>query len=233
MLEVLFATLAGLFLFGTFWFWMFVVFVALVVATEVHFDKGTPATVTLIATVVFLHFFSGVNILQYVFHNLGWFLGGAVLYLLVGAGYSVLKLELHTRNLNDKYRRAQVQFLRDHKLSDDADFKSLSAELKHQWQKTLDYHLFDIDQRDGSVTFDLYKRRATVIMWIGHWPFSLLGTVLNDPVKHAINFLYDRMVGFYEKIITRNLGNTKGDVLTHEEEAAIGGATTSRRPRGY
>ena len=237
MVEAFLGSLAALFVFGTFWFWMLVVIVALVIATEVHFDKGTPATFTLIGTVVFLHFFSGVSIFQYAFHNLGWFLGGAVLYLLIGAClYSPAKLALHTKNLSDRYRREQVQFLRTNKFPDEADFKTLAPELRQRWQEYVENRLLmDIDQRDGSVTFDLHKRRATVIMWIGHWPFSLLGTLLNDPVRRAINFLYERMTVFYEKIIAQNLGNTKGHILTHDEEkdlrAAAVAAANSHRNR--
>jgi len=32
------------------------------------------------------------------------------------------------------------------------------------------------------------------------WPFSLVGTLLNDPVRKLFKFIYNRINGLYQKI---------------------------------
>lgn len=216
------ATLLALVAFGTLGFWIFLFLAAVVIAMEVHFDKGFSATITLVATVVVAHFFLNANIFSYVFDHLGWFIAGAVAYIFpLGWAWSMIKLGLHTRRLADKYQYEKIQFLREMHLPDNADLKTLPEAEKNRWEEYVRNHLLiDIDRRDGSATFDLHKRQATIFMWWGHWPFSLLGTVLNDPVREAISFLYARSIRLYEKIIASNLGHTRGDILTYDERHA-------------
>jgi hypothetical protein len=44
------------------------------------------------------------------------------------------------------------------------------------------------------------RHRATFLVWIGYWPFSLVWTLLNDPFKRLVRRIYDELQGVYQRI---------------------------------
>lgn len=49
----------------------------------------------------------------------------------------------------------------------------------------------------------------TILMWIGHWPFSLLWTLVNDPVKRIVRWIYARLQVVYAAISGHNFAGVK------------------------
>jgi len=45
--------------------------------------------------------------------------------------------------------------------------------------------------------------KATVLVWIGYWPFSLVWTLLNDPFKRLVRWIYDELQRIYQRITDR------------------------------
>jgi predicted transcriptional regulator with HTH domain len=56
---------------------------------------------------------------------------------------------------------------------------------------------------------ELKYDKAKIIAWIIYWPFSLVATALNDPIKRFANYLYEAFSGVFEDIST----NIKDRVL--------------------
>jgi hypothetical protein len=42
--------------------------------------------------------------------------------------------------------------------------------------------------------------KATVLVWIGYWPFSLVWTLINDPFKRLVRWIYDELLRVYQRI---------------------------------
>jgi hypothetical protein len=42
--------------------------------------------------------------------------------------------------------------------------------------------------------------KSTILVWIGYWPFSFIWTMLNDPFKRAINWIYNELQRVYQRI---------------------------------
>ncbi len=44
------------------------------------------------------------------------------------------------------------------------------------------------------------SNKAKITAWMIFWPFSMVGTVLNDPVKRIFTFLFGRFKHLYQKM---------------------------------
>jgi len=44
------------------------------------------------------------------------------------------------------------------------------------------------------------RYKSTVLVWIGYWPFSLVWTLLNDPLKRLVHWIYDELLRVYQRI---------------------------------
>jgi hypothetical protein len=44
------------------------------------------------------------------------------------------------------------------------------------------------------------KYKSTVLVWIGYWPFSLVWTLLSDPFKRLVCWIYDELLHVYQRI---------------------------------
>jgi len=42
--------------------------------------------------------------------------------------------------------------------------------------------------------------KSTIISWIGYWPISLIGTLLNDPIRRLFNWVYSLVSSLYDKM---------------------------------
>lgn len=42
--------------------------------------------------------------------------------------------------------------------------------------------------------------RSTVLVWIGYWPFSLVWTLVSDPFRRMVHWIYDELNRVYQRI---------------------------------
>jgi len=229
--------------FGTFGFFFLLFVAAAIIATEVQYEKGTGATLTLVGTVLVVHFVSGWNLIALLQNHFLWFLGGAVLYIVVGGIWSLAKIGIVAGRIDSQYRRLRNDFCTEFHIKN-GNGEKISNEnerTRNEWERRLTRASIDIDENDGSPTFDHRKHWETVYMWIGHWPFSMLGTLCNDFVRQIIDTLYAKLDATYGKIVKSILGKHAGDMMTYEQKQAVatangGSADTDRgdfsnRPR--
>jgi hypothetical protein len=53
----------------------------------------------------------------------------------------------------------------------------------------------------------LAKHKSVIYMWIMFWPFSLIGTIFDDPVRRFCRFVYNRLTGMLSGITARAFKN--------------------------
>lgn len=53
----------------------------------------------------------------------------------------------------------------------------------------------------------LSKHKSAIYMWITFWPFSLIGTIFDDPVRRFCRFVYNRVAGLLSGITARAFKN--------------------------
>lgn len=221
---------AGLLIFGSTSFYVILSLVALGIVCALEYEKVWGATLTALATIFLVIFCNGgiANFFTYTYNHLLSVLLYVAGYFLVGAAWSAGKWWFYTKNLSDKYLEIRGQFLRSCNVRSD-NFSSnspLPAELKEKWEESLKNsyshygHSFTLNS-SGGVVPNAYDHKSTILMWMGHWPLSMFWTLMNDPVKRLLKFMYARLARLYEYIAISNFKNTANDFLTPEERKTL------------
>ena len=47
---------------------------------------------------------------------------------------------------------------------------------------------------------ELHYNKGKIVAWIIYWPFSMIATAINDPIKRFANYLYQKFSGVFETI---------------------------------
>lgn len=134
----------------------------------------------------------------------------AVLYVVayVGAGlvWSFGKWFFFLWRFRDKYREYKLKFLHGLNPAFTADMPVPTDQLPHF------YDFLDRQERYSSAYYRVFKdnplskkpravnNKARITAWMSFWPYSLVGTLLNDPVRRLFNAIFSWVKGLYQKM---------------------------------
>jgi hypothetical protein len=182
---------------------LFVLFVLECVFTEVeHFGW---ATVTLLATmvgsVVCHHLWGTYSVLDFVRDHGVWTLLYVGAYVGVGVGWSFVKWFSYLMSFRDAFHEQKDAFC----LKNGLDSKVQVPEDKMEaferhlasnvgWSTAHRGQLLSMERPRAS------KNKARITAWASFWPFSVVGTVLNDPIRRLFNFLFNQFKALYQKM---------------------------------
>ena len=179
-----------LFVFMSLWWWL--LFAAYVVA-DIFFlenDNGTWATISLLLFGAAVFFFGDWNPLPGMIADPLGIVMLVVYYFGGGAVWSVIKWYFHSLNIRDKYREVKARFFDHNGIVGD----KIPQKLIQDWEHTVARNFM------GSVPPKALENKGKIMMWMTHWPFSFVWTVLNDPIRRAFQAIYSRVAGLLQKI---------------------------------
>ena len=78
---------------------------------------------------------------------------------------------------------------------------------KEKIQKSLKNNDFSIPKIP-----EVKNNKGRIISWITYWPFSSLWTIINDPIKRAINFMYSKFEKLYQKMSDNMFSDIKEEI---------------------
>lgn len=159
-------------------------------------EKGPFAFLGLVAAGVGLNVFGGVDAIGAVVNHpllaVGAFLG----YFAVGAAWSVARFFLYTNGLKAKFAQFKSEWLSRKGAS---SVESLDpAELARFREEAKNF--MRAQSRYGSFPVEASQHKAVIMFWMGWWPVSMVGYVLDEPIKRLMNAIYARFSGVYAKI---------------------------------
>lgn len=134
----------------------------------------------------------------------------SVLYVVLGVGWSFLKWTSYIKVVIRRYQAIKAKFLLKREeitLKNVSDFMSdvKSAFGGYYYVKdTLELTMDNIKQNVIPLTKD---RKSLIVSWIGYWPLSLIGTLLNDPFRRFFGFIFESVSSFYDKITNSQTEN--------------------------
>jgi len=53
------------------------------------------------------------------------------------------------------------------------------------------------------------RNKARIISWMSYWPFSMLWTTINEPVKKTFRFIYSKIEGVFQKMANSTFSDFK------------------------
>ena len=193
--------------FGTIGFWLFISTMAVLMLTCINFQKGAGATIVFIGTMLGLQFLGGIDIWGYVIHNKMTILYYVLGYAAFGVATSVFKWWRYVRNNVEKYLEAKAEYQSDNgNLTDWARYRD-------QGRYNAIKFIFEPVAR---------RHKAVITMWITYWPLVLLWTLINDPVRKAIIFLRDHVMGILERISKNAFKDVDNDLPVKSRRQTVG-----------
>ena len=176
---------------------LFVVFVVECLLLEV--EHWGWATATLLATGLLVQFTGVANIWGFVVHHTVDALLYVVAYLAIGVVWSFIKWFSFLMAFRDKYREIKNEFFAELGVPLD---QALTKEQADQFNRRLSSYSWRWKYKGASLSTrpsaTNNKRRITA--WMSFWPFSVVGTVINDPIRRLFKFLFDTFKGLYQRI---------------------------------
>jgi hypothetical protein len=172
------------------------IFILEAVLTEV--ESFGWATITLLATGATVHFTHIINLIELIRNHAGetfLFIGA---YLVVGIIWSFIKWFSFLMAFRNKYREAKESWLALKGLPFNL---VLTADQQEAFFKAIAYDTY----RGNRMTF---KPKATtnkgrIVAWMSFWPFSAIGTIINDPVRRFFSFLFNQFKATYQRMSDR------------------------------
>jgi len=71
-------------------------------------------------------------------------------------------------------------------------------------------HFYEDDEPEDiirKITISSGDKKSLLVSWISYWPMSIASTLLNDPVRRLMSYIYDRISGIFQRMSVRS---TKG-----------------------
>lgn len=225
---------AGLLAVGTLWFWLFSLAVFIAITALVENDEGVWATLVFIGTVLSLQFLSKIPILSYVKMNPGRTLLYVGVYFAVGIVWTLIKWYFFVHNRVVKYNNFKSAFLKKNNAA--LLTPELAANLADELESGVRY------TRDGSGISasapDPANHKSDLTRWGTYWPFSVVGTALNDVIRKAWDYVYEMLQTTYQRMSKAIFKTAEADLQMAQDykakqaAAGAGGDSSSPRRRG-
>lgn len=177
---------------------LFVVFCVACVLMET--EKFGWATLTLILTLVGVQVFhvGGLDLLAFAREHLVQtllYVGG---YLVVGVVWSFIKWFSFLMGFRDEFKQGKAAFLNGLKLNPEGQVPENELDNFHSFMQKWKYGGYygnDLSMRPRAA-----KNKARITAWMAFWPYSVVGTILNDPIRRVFNWLFNGFKALYQKM---------------------------------
>lgn len=218
---------------GSIFLWSFLVAITILLCVLVEKDEGVWATVVFIGTVLSLNFLSKVPILDYVKTNPLRTVELIAAYFAIGVGWTLIKWYFFVHNKVVAYNNFKNAFLKEK--GAETLTPALAAELadklaeQDRYSRTSSYGI-------SASAPDPAEHKGDLTRWGTYWPFSMVGTALNDIVRKAWDYVYEMLQTTYHRMSKAIFKTAEADLQMAKDykaqqaaAGADGGSTTTRR----
>src|SRR5271168_5254676 len=219
----MFTFLEGLFAIGTIWFWLLLFIDFCVITALVENESGVWATIVFLGSLFGLNFLWKLPIVDTVKTNPVHTALLILSYFAIDIIWSIVKWYFYVHNQMVKYNTFKAKFLKDNKA------ESLTPELA---AKFMDFLVNSYEARGQGVTGDApaaSEHKASLTRWGTYWPFSIVGTLLNDVVRRTWEYIYETLQTTYQRMSEAIFKSAAADVKMGEEFKAKAAAANSTR----
>ena len=166
------------------------------------------ATVTLIllgvGSVVAGHWFHTYSIVDFVKDHGLWTLVYVAVYLVVGIAWSFAKWFSYLMSFRDAFREQKEAFFKSKGLEGLVSTAPIPEELLPAFKQfvhdNVGWHSPFRNQLQLLERPRAIRNKTRITAWASFWPFSFVGTLLNDPVRRLFNFLFNWFKALYQQL---------------------------------
>jgi hypothetical protein len=202
-----------LFALGTLAFWLLVIAESVLLLALIEYEKVGWGTISLIATLAALYFLGNSEVVAYLAQNPLTIALGVCGYFVAGTVWSVAKWWFYVGNVREKYDERKADFLR----SNGVEGTVIPDELKKKWKESLAHSTYSVyggarqDFSNGIVP-KARDHKAKILTWMTYWPWSMVWTLINDPVKRLFKYIYRSIQELLQSISNRAFRGVENDM---------------------
>lgn len=176
------------------WFCSLLVVESIVLLFLIENDKPGWCTLSLGATLGLLKFCAGVNVFEMAWNNPGKAVLTILGYFLVGTLWSVAKWYFFVKNKRTAFDEAKAEYALNPEYPMWAGHRGEKAPPKEPtpWVESHRYQSF-IDRHTKTLAPSVRGNKSRIMTWMGYWPWSMVWTLINDPIKRAFKAIYNRI----------------------------------------
>lgn len=174
-------------LFGLPLFWYAFTIFAGIILFSLETDNGFVSSLAVIGFVLALWLFGDIGAL-FTLTGISTLLSLVVVYLFIGALWSVAKWLFFLWEAKAWYTKNKARM--------DDDLKRGYFEGNRYFR----------DHKDFPPRAARHK--AQIMLWIAYWPFSMVWTLLNDPITRAVKAIYNALGGLMQRMSDRVFADT-------------------------
>lgn len=201
---------------GTLWFWLLLLVDFVIITALVEHEEGIWATVVAILTVVGLNYAWKLPIISSIKTNPGHTALLVFAYFALGAGWSLVKWLVFLHKKNFAYEDVKADFLKKN------NALTLTPELAAKLMDYLDeLNRFKVVEDCVTATPpEAHDYKAMLTRWATYWPFSIIGTLLNDVVRRSWTYIIRLLQSTYQRMANYVFRKAADDIAMAEQYKA-------------
>lgn len=198
-----------LFAIGSIGFWLLFSAISLLVIFAEEAERVGLALGGLIGAFVALALWGDFNVVKEAVENPALVAVLFAGYFVAGAVWSVIKWSFYVRDRRYRYEEDKMKFLRHHGVKGSKIPNVLLAAWKHRCEPayTHDRH------HPGTLAMvpQVHEHKARVMRWMMFWPWSVVWTIVNDPIKKLFKRIYRAIKSLLQHISDRTYRGIEDD----------------------
>lgn len=179
----------------------------------VETENGSWATGTLIAFVLAANFLFKVPVIKGLIAHPWQIVLWGLAYFVIGSLWGLFKWYVYVHKRLGEYKAARAEYLQEKKTTE------LTPELAAKFQDRLEERnrWLSGDRKITAQPPLASEHKGDIIRWMSYWPFSMLGTLLNDFARKVWNSIYTFMAETYNRVAARVFRGVTADVQMAEQ----------------
>lgn len=174
-------------------FWLMSFVASCILIAFINYDKGWFAGIWSIVTVVCLSWVTSFDLIGWVIGN-PWTLASYVaFYFVAGAVWAVIKWWFYLNKRKGEAQALKQIFLTRQKLPDN----TIPVEMKDKFRE---YVADSYEYHDRDYPPQASRHKSDWMFWASYWPFSFVWTMLDEPIKKAWLFIYNKLGNMMQRM---------------------------------
>lgn len=168
----------------------------------VETEKFTGATIFLLATAGVAHWLGWIDWLHFVQEHGLWLLAYVGLYIAAGVAWSFGKWFSFLMRMRDAYRQLANEYLESKALPSNT---VLEGQVLDGLKEYIRYsgRAAEFGRNALWEKPKAKQNKGRITAWMCWWPLSLVGTILNDPIRRLFNAIFGWFKGLYQQMADR------------------------------
>jgi hypothetical protein len=191
-------------------FWSLIAIETILLLCWIEWEYSGLATLSVLVTAAIMQFACHVDMIGYVQANPQIVLYGLLGYFLTGTVWSIMKWWFFVKGERRRYNEFKAEFLYDNGIKDGILPDNLKPQFLH------DLPTYGSDKIE--IRPQVGNHKARIYLWIAYWPWSMLWTIVNDPIRRICREIYEQIKSNLQKISDSVWAGTEQDFVQKDRK---------------